>query len=309
VKKEALSAVSALGSMGVGLSPCIVPRAGKPGFVLGEDEIELGLGIHGEAGVRRGTIESADTLAATLLDRIIDQTALRVDDRVALLVNNLGGTPAMEIMIIARAALRHLEARGLRVERVWAGTFLTAIEMAGCSLSLLKLDDHRLARLDAPAVAPAWVAGQVPQRYEVHERAKASVQTPGSPSPLFETALRAICASLLEAEPKLTAMDQIVGDGDLSHPGCATRTRSGPSTGGTSCHVKLIAARAGRHIRSALCRAAAPSLAKPRRDAQSCRLSLGRGFSGRGPCLGSARRRPSRGSHNARCSSARGRQF
>lgn len=215
VKAEAEAAIAALGTMGVALSPCTVPKAGKPGFTLGETEIELGLGIHGEAGIRRAQIEPADKLAARLLDRIIAQKGLASGDRVALLVNNLGATPVMEIMIMARAALALLGERGIVVERVWAGTFLTAIDMAGCSLSLLTLDDTRRARLDAPAAAPAWVAGQAPQLPEPPAPVPARTKPQGSASPRFEAALRAVCAVLTAVEPKLTEMDQAVGDGDL----------------------------------------------------------------------------------------------
>lgn len=215
VKQEAEQAIAALGTMGVGLSPCTVPAAGKPGFTLGESEIELGLGIHGEAGVQRGPMAPASNLVETLLTRILQQKGINSGDLVALLVNNLGATPVMEQMIVAREALRFLEARGIRVARVWASTFLTAIEMAGCSLSLMKLDEARLGRLDEPATAGAWVAGQQPQplaESAVHRPVREPV---GTPNPVFEAALRAVCAALIEAESRLTAMDQVVGDGDL----------------------------------------------------------------------------------------------
>lgn len=215
VKQEAEQAIDALGTMGVGLSPCTVPAAGKPGFTLGEDEIELGLGIHGEAGVQRGPMAPASDLVEALLTRILHQKGIKSGDLVALLVNNLGATPVMEQMIVARETLRLLEARGIQVRRVWAGTFLTAIEMAGCSLSLMKLDEARLARLDDPATAAAWVAGQTPQPLEESAVPRAAVKSTGTSNPAFEAALRAVCAALLEAEPRLTAMDQVVGDGDL----------------------------------------------------------------------------------------------
>ncbi|WP_158804950.1 dihydroxyacetone kinase subunit DhaL [Acidisoma sp. L85] len=215
VKQAAQAAVTELGSMGVALTACTVPAAGKPGFTLGEEEVELGLGIHGEAGVRRTAMAPADQLVETLLRQIISQKSLVQGSRVALLVNNLGGTPAMELTIVARHALAVLEAEGIVVERAWAGTFLTAIEMAGCSISLLALDDERLKWLDAAATAPAWVAGQAPgpvQRQGVQVPVE---KTAGTASPMFEAVLRAICAALTEAEPKLTAMDLAVGDGDL----------------------------------------------------------------------------------------------
>ncbi|MCB8882865.1 dihydroxyacetone kinase subunit DhaK [Acidisoma cellulosilytica] len=215
VKAEAEAAIAALGSMGVALSACTVPAAGKPGFTLADDEIELGLGIHGEAGVRRAPIEPADNLVTLLLDRILAQKGVKSGDRVALLINNLGATPVMELMIVARQALAVLEARGITVLRVWAGTFLTAIDMAGCSLSLMTLDQSRLARLDAPASAPAWIAGQKPQALpQAAPPARAEV-APGTASPPFEAAIRAVADVLMAAEPRLTAMDQAVGDGDL----------------------------------------------------------------------------------------------
>lgn len=215
VAAEAEAAVAALGSMGVALSPCIVPQAGKPGFTLGENELELGLGIHGEAGVRRAPIAPADQIVESLLSRITAQKQLHAGDRVALLINNLGGTPAIELMIIARHALAVLEGQGIVVERAWAGTFLTSIEMAGCSLSLLKLDDARLARLDAAASAPAWTPGHRPQSLPPPAAEPPRTDQHGTPSPRFEAALRAICAALANAEQTLSAMDRAVGDGDL----------------------------------------------------------------------------------------------
>ncbi|MDT8262828.1 dihydroxyacetone kinase subunit DhaK, partial [Roseomonas sp. DSM 102946] len=137
------------------LGACTVPAAGQPGFALGEEEVELGLGIHGEQGVERGVLRPADGLVETLLAAILEDRGLRAGDHVALLVNGLGGTPPMELAIVARRALFLLRERGLVVERAWAGNFLTALEMPGCSLSLLRLDEARRDLLDAPAGAPA----------------------------------------------------------------------------------------------------------------------------------------------------------
>ncbi|MFP2899036.1 dihydroxyacetone kinase subunit DhaK, partial [Corallococcus sp. 4LFB] len=139
-----------------------VPAAGRPGFTLGEGEVELGLGIHGEQGVRRVAHQPADALVDTLLSVIVEDRELGRGDRVALMVNGLGGTPPMELAIMTRRALAFLVERGVKVERAWQGTFLSALEMPGCSLTLLKVDDARLARLDAPTEAPAWPGrGQV----------------------------------------------------------------------------------------------------------------------------------------------------
>ena len=150
--------------MGVGLSACTVPAAGRPGFELGDTEIELGLGIHGEAGVARTPLQAADRLVDLMLEKILADRKLRPGERVALLVNNLGGTPTMEMYIVARRALAFLAEKNIEVERAWCGSFLTALEMAGCSLSLMRVDDLRLTRLDAPTGAAAWpssVSGKV----------------------------------------------------------------------------------------------------------------------------------------------------
>ncbi|AMH43519.1 MULTISPECIES: dihydroxyacetone kinase subunit DhaK [Burkholderiaceae] len=219
VTQIARDAAASIGTMGVALTPCTVPAAGKPGFTLADDEIEWGLGIHGEPGVERGALVSADAIVERLLAKIADDLKLKADDRVALLVNNLGGTPSSELSIVAGSALRALAARHIIVERAWSGTFLSALEMAGVSLTLMRVDDQRLARLDATATTSAWPAlsGRVAQ-----VSVKQAPAAPGAASGARlarESALRrvieAVCARLLEAEPELTEMDQRVGDGDL----------------------------------------------------------------------------------------------
>ena len=134
VVAEASAAAAGLGTMGVALGPCTVPAAGKPGFSLDDGEMELGLGIHGEQGVRRVRLEAADKVVDTIVETLLAQTHLP-DRRVALLVNGLGGTPPMELSIVARHALAVLRARGFGVGRAWCGNFMTALEMPGCSLS------------------------------------------------------------------------------------------------------------------------------------------------------------------------------
>ncbi|WP_186133930.1 dihydroxyacetone kinase subunit DhaL [Burkholderia gladioli] len=224
VARQAREAAAALGTMGVALSPCTVPAAGTPGFTLGEREIEWGLGIHGEAGVERAELESAEAVAARLIARIAEDLALERGARVALLVNNLGGTPPGELDIVADAALRALAARGAVVERAWAGTFLSALEMAGISLSLLRVDEARLAALDSPTEAPAWPAraGRVaPQESRpVPAAPEAARRTQGEGARLVRDAvlrrvIDAVCLKLRESEALLTEMDQRVGDGDL----------------------------------------------------------------------------------------------
>ncbi len=218
VRREAEAAIAAVGTMGVALTPCTVPAAGAPGFELGANEVELGLGIHGEAGVRRAPIGPARDLVRTLVEAVATDRRIGRGDQAALLVNNLGGTPTMEMLIAAREAVAACEARGIRVERAWCGAFLTALEMAGCSISLMRLDAGRMARLDAPASAPAWPGpGATPRLH----RPRTPAPTPPAPPPVavrdprMDRVLHAVATALRDAEPVLTRMDQAVGDGDL----------------------------------------------------------------------------------------------
>ena len=224
VRDEAQAAADNLASMGLSLTPCIVPAAGKPGFELGEDEVEFGLGIHGESGVHRGRIAPVDEMLAELLDRIVRYGGYAKGEKVALLVNGLGGTPALELAIVTRYALRRLGELGMDVRASLSGTFLSALEMAGCSLSLLRLDETRAERLLAPSAAPAWSQPTVPVR-EVKRAAPIdlgiddAVSGPawedGGNETAFGNAIRAVIAALRAAEPELTRLDSAVGDGDL----------------------------------------------------------------------------------------------
>jgi ATP-dependent dihydroxyacetone kinase len=220
VAAEAEAAAAALGTMGVGLGACTVPAAGKPGFSLGDDEMELGLGIHGEQGVSRARLQPADGIVDTILTTILAESAIGRGDRVALMVNGLGGTPPMELAIVARRALAVLRAQGVVVERAWSGAFMTALEMPGCSLTLLKVDDARLARLDAPAGAPAWPGGgRIAPRRTVPAPVDAGPAVAAvSPGP-FAAGLRrtahAVALAFERDEAALTDLDSKAGDGDL----------------------------------------------------------------------------------------------
>ncbi|MGV3651917.1 MAG: dihydroxyacetone kinase family protein [Devosia sp.] len=221
VARIARDGAAALGSMGVALGACTVPAAGKPGFELGETEIELGLGIHGEKGVERTTIKPADDLTAILVERIVADLGLKSGDRVALLVNGLGATPPMELAIVARKALADLRAQGIIVERAWNGVFLSALEMPGVSLSLIGLDDARLSLLDAAASAPAWPGpGHIPaarQTVSAPQSALAEeiVPSAGAFAGKTKALLEAVAARLVAAEGELTDLDARTGDGDL----------------------------------------------------------------------------------------------
>jgi ATP-dependent dihydroxyacetone kinase len=249
VAEAARTAAANLGSMGVALGACTVPAAGRPGFEIGAGEIELGLGIHGEPGVERLPLATADALVERILDTIAADLELLSGEPVALLVNGLGGTPPMELAIVARKAVTHLRNLGLVVERAWSGTFLSALEMPGVSLSLLRLDGERLALLDTPATAPAWPGfGKIDRNRRVLAAPANTDQTlrAGAPSPL-QGPLRAIAAALEQAEAELTRLDSETGDGDLgiSMVRAAEALRSVAADGGDDPSV-LLAALAAR---------------------------------------------------------------
>ena len=144
--------------MGVALTPCTVPRVGEPGFSIGDDEMEIGMGIHGEAGIRRGKLEPADQIVDEMLDKIVADLPYAAGDEVAVLINGLGATPLDEQYIVTRRVDQYLKEKGIRVHRYYVGEYATALEMAGFSISLLKLDDELKTYLDAPARTPFFVA-------------------------------------------------------------------------------------------------------------------------------------------------------
>ena len=141
-------------SMGVALTSCTVPAAGRPTFDLGEAEIEMGVGIHGEPGRRRVPLESADAIAREMVAAIAADLAVAHSD-VLLLVNGFGGTPLSELYLMYGAARRELEAAGATVTRSLTGSYVTSLEMAGCSITVTKLDAALTALWDAPVVTPA----------------------------------------------------------------------------------------------------------------------------------------------------------
>jgi phosphoenolpyruvate---glycerone phosphotransferase subunit DhaK len=143
-----------LRSMGVALSPCTVPAAGRPTFELPEGEMEIGMGIHGEPGVRRGPLEAADAIVDDLVSTLLADLPHGRGDRVDVLLNGLGATPVEELYILYRRAAARLDEAGLSVRRVWVGEYATSLEMAGASISLLRVDDELGRLLDAPASSP-----------------------------------------------------------------------------------------------------------------------------------------------------------
>ena len=155
---DPLAALKALGdavnkataSMGVALSSCTVPAAGKPTFQISDDEMEMGVGIHGEPGRRRVKMASADAIAAELTGAVLKDLQLRPGQQVILLVNGFGGTPTLELYVMVNAAMKVLTAAGVKVVRHLTGSYVTSLEMAGCSVTVTAVDAEQLALWDAP---------------------------------------------------------------------------------------------------------------------------------------------------------------
>jgi dihydroxyacetone kinase len=141
--------------MGFALTSCTVPAKGTPTFTLGEDEMEFGVGIHGEPGVVREKLVGADELAAKLLERIVPDLPFDSGCEVALMINGFGATPLQELYVLNNSVAKNLVARGISVYRTFVGNYMTSIDMAGASVSLLKLDAELKKLLDAPVDAPA----------------------------------------------------------------------------------------------------------------------------------------------------------
>jgi phosphoenolpyruvate---glycerone phosphotransferase subunit DhaK len=141
---------AASGSMGVALTSCTVPAAGKPTFEIGDGDMEMGVGIHGEPGRRRVALEPADAIAAELVGAICEDVKPERSDGLLLFVNGMGATPLMELYLMYDAALRKVEARGLTVARSLVGNYCTSLEMAGASVSVTRLDAEMTALWDAP---------------------------------------------------------------------------------------------------------------------------------------------------------------
>ncbi|XP_012884729.1 PREDICTED: bifunctional ATP-dependent dihydroxyacetone kinase/FAD-AMP lyase (cyclizing) [Dipodomys ordii] len=227
ITKRVSVVAKAMGTLGVSLSSCSVPGS-KPTFELAEDEVELGLGIHGEAGVRRIKMAPADEIVTLILNHMTDTSSashvsVPPGSSVVLMVNNLGGLSFLELGIIADAAVRALEGRGVKVARALVGTFMSALEMPGVSLTLLLVDEPLLKLIDAETNAAAWpnvakisVTGRKRSRAAPIEPQEApdSTGAKGVASKQMELVLERVCTTLLGLEEHLNALDRAAGDGD-----------------------------------------------------------------------------------------------
>ena len=142
-------------SMGMALTPCTTPGAGSPSFELGDDEMEIGIGIHGEPGRFREPLAPASQVVERLATAVVEDLPYESGDQVLAMVNGMGGTPLIELYVVYRELHRFLEARGITIARRLVGNYITSLEMAGCSITLLRLDDELTRLWDAPVNTPA----------------------------------------------------------------------------------------------------------------------------------------------------------
>jgi phosphoenolpyruvate---glycerone phosphotransferase subunit DhaK len=146
-------------TMGMALTPCVTPGSGEPSFELADDEMEIGIGIHGEPGRYREKLSSAHDIVDRLATAVVEDLPYESGDKVLAFVNGMGGTPLIELYIVYRELAKFLEGRGITIERRLIGNYITSLEMAGCSITLLKLDDELTRLWDAPCDTPALRIG------------------------------------------------------------------------------------------------------------------------------------------------------
>ncbi|MFL0250037.1 dihydroxyacetone kinase subunit DhaK [Clostridium neuense] len=156
VKRIAEKVISNVRSMGIALGSCTVPASGKPNFTLKEDEIEIGIGIHGEPGIRREKIGTADEMVSKLMKKILDDIKINEKDEVAVMVNGMCSTPLMELYIVNKKVNELLNSNGIKVYKTFVGEYMTSLEMAGFSITILKLDNEIKELLDDFSDTPAF---------------------------------------------------------------------------------------------------------------------------------------------------------
>lgn len=214
-------------SMGVALTACSMPQTGKPNFHIGHDEMEIGMGVHGEPGMRRGKLETADSVTDELVQTILNDMPLGDGDEVAVLVNGLGATGPLELYIIHRRVAQILAERGVKIYHSWVGEYCTSLEMAGASVTFLKLDDDLKGLLDMPCRTPALtVAGQLApagkRTKRDHSAGAASdsvdistLAADGDVTPaIFKTMMLGVADAIRENRDWLSELDGVIGDGD-----------------------------------------------------------------------------------------------
>uniref|UniRef100_A0A4W6C9L6 Triokinase/FMN cyclase n=1 Tax=Lates calcarifer TaxID=8187 RepID=A0A4W6C9L6_LATCA len=207
-----------IGTLGVSLSPCSVPGC-LPSFNLPPGDMELGLGIHGEPGIKRSKVASADEVVKTMIDHMTNpdsQSYLPLkSDSVVLCVNNLGALSCLEMAVVTRAAIICLENLGAVVARVMSGSFMTSLEMAGMSLTVMRANEEILRLFDAKTAAPAWP--NLSTARVLHVILLVCFFLLGPLSPVMRKSLERVCSTLLEKQEELNSLDRAAGDGDCGN--------------------------------------------------------------------------------------------
>jgi dihydroxyacetone kinase-like protein len=156
VFKTATEANSSIRTLGVALSPCILPEAGKPTFEINDDEIEIGMGIHGEPGIKREKLKPADAIVDDLFNRIIKDSKLKDKDEVSIMINSLGATPLEELYIVSKRVNENLSKMNIQNKKSYVGRYATSMEMAGMSITILKLSENLKKHLFSQSECPFW---------------------------------------------------------------------------------------------------------------------------------------------------------
>jgi len=226
VLTEAQAAADSVKSLGVALTTCTVPGTPSSDRLADPNVYEVGLGIHGEPGREQRSLEA--NMATSVAKTLVSEILLRLSKETvqcAILVNNLGSLPMLELLVVTKCVIRELEASGMQPQRAYVGTYMTSLEMAGVSLSILPMASSSVSvRLDAQTTAPAWhcveplclkdgkvVAASVPYT----DNDARTIPSGGPPVlPIVRSALVAVCEHLISMEPELTRYDAICGDGD-----------------------------------------------------------------------------------------------
>ena len=224
---------ASMGTMGLALGPCSLPGQG-PLFSVASDSLEIGLGVHGEAGVGSVPLCSARDAVRQLLDHMtnpasVTKIELAEGEHLAVILNDLGGTSKLEELVVARELVQQLESRGYKVVRMYTGHMMTSLEMAGILTSLLKVTDHPewLSCLDAPTSAPAWLCvlssysgaerqtpARIPVKQEQEEMVVKGVKFGSHGEKIVKSSLEKVTSTLISMEGRLNELDSGCGDGD-----------------------------------------------------------------------------------------------
>ncbi|MDN5567892.1 MAG: dihydroxyacetone kinase subunit DhaK [Paracoccus sp. (in: a-proteobacteria)] len=218
-------------SMGVALGACSLPQTGKLNFEIGDDEMEIGMGLHGEPGIRRTRLATADEVTDELMQAILNELSAQSGDRVAVLVNGLGATSLVELYIMFNRLKQVLDTRDISIHRSWVGEYATSLEMAGASITVMRLDEELATLLDHPCRTPALTVGDLEARVVPARRSARRAQSfmsekaevlptqelidDGAITPaIFREMMRNAGAEIIAKRDWLSELDGVIGDGD-----------------------------------------------------------------------------------------------